>query len=394
MYSIILTDEESHIAIGSVSTSRQIKKLGPHIYSIAINPDNGQLLLMRKSESFTLPPRLYGDHSEWRDSVIRDYEATSDNMGALANGLAGSGKSLLSEAVCNELLAKGYPVIIVTAPIPADIIKNVLLAIGGNCVVYFDEFGKVYDKHEDRGRMLPLFSDTTIKHVLFIVTSNYSHEFAFQMLNRPGRFRYHFRFAGVTQAVADDLYNEFQIGKAMREVLNEYVERNKVSFDIMRTIVAEAAKVPNRQALLEKLTILNVPMLLVPRWNFKQLSINEEVQKDAIVEMKLLKDEDIQICTIDKDGKTDKTYVITKDTKRVEITREIPGGQGDNHQGRRADYRFFLGDGVSIELMCYYAPSSSGEAEVAEGRQYADIRPRRGFRGPDLDYQGPDHGNF
>lgn len=89
----------------------------------------------------------------------------------------------------------GYPVIIVDQAFPG--IASYIESIEQEVVFLFDEFDKTFGSNHDsdpQSTFLSLFDGTSQGKKLFIITCNSLHGLNDYMVNRPGRFHYHFRF--------------------------------------------------------------------------------------------------------------------------------------------------------------------------------------------------------
>jgi hypothetical protein len=124
---------------------------------------------------------------------MKSYENVERNFGVLLSGQKGIGKSLFVRLLAREAIEKGLPVITVTAAFPG--IANFISSIDQDCAIIFDEFEKTFTVTEDENQqdeLLTLFDGMDGGHKLFVVTCNDLDHMSQYMLNRPGRFHYHF----------------------------------------------------------------------------------------------------------------------------------------------------------------------------------------------------------
>ena len=117
-------------------------------------------------------------------------------------------------------------------------------SVDQECVVLFDEFDKTFKSNDDddeQAALLSLFDGTTGGKKLFIVTCNELYSLNSYIVNRPGRFHYHFRF---------DYPSPDDIREYLRDKLNAgfYGEIEKVvdfsrkvslNYDCLRSIAFE-----------------------------------------------------------------------------------------------------------------------------------------------------------
>lgn len=246
---------ESHIAVRSLDLSQKIDHIPPYVYRLHFSKEG--LDLIKERPKFDTPKKTYGEHVAHRDMITSDFARTEGTLGVMFTGIRGAGKSLLGEELCNYAISSDRPVLLVNEPIPAAMLKAVIEIIG-SCVVYFDEYGKVYEE-DDRERMLSFFSDSSLKKVMFIVTGNEFSEMSKYMYARPGRFRYHIHFSKLGSGVIEEMGVEHKLSQTLIDYMKAYVSVRSVSFDILNTLMPLAAKVKSTSEFDKLLTVLNVP---------------------------------------------------------------------------------------------------------------------------------------
>ncbi len=235
---------------------------GQEVYELALirTPNGEELRLINRGPCFQTPdiPR-YGNHTARLDIIENTFYNTEGSMGVMLIGLKGSGKSLFSEDLCNRVMAKrGIPTLMIADTIPGSYIRQAIQAVGP-CIVYFDEFGKTYFKNEMRESLLPLFSDTDIKSVLFIVTGNGYHEFNDALIDRPGRFRYRLFFQGLTVDEVIEVAQRNQIPEWAICALVRYANSASLSYDVLTTVCSLIKGCKDESEIRERLSIYNVP---------------------------------------------------------------------------------------------------------------------------------------
>lgn len=279
--SLAFYNHESHIAVRSLDLSQKIDHIPGHVYRLHIDKEG--LNLIKERPKFDVPAKTYGDHARNRDAIFGDFQRTGGTLGAMFTGMRGAGKSLLGEDLANRCIAADMPVLMVSEPVPAAILKAVIEIIG-SCMVYFDEYGKVYSS-EDRERMLTLFSDTSLKKVLFLVTGNEFDEMSKYMYSRPGRFRYHIHFTNLSTNVVREMGEEHSLAPAMLEYMNAYVSTRTVSFDILNVLMPLAAKCKTPDEFDRQLEVLNVPSPVRRNFIVEQVTVGgQPFYGEAIVD--------------------------------------------------------------------------------------------------------------
>lgn len=186
---------------------------GEEIESFDRLPSKTFMITFNKQEGFSLSTRnnleiteekIYGDDVSKAQKVMKSYNVLNRNLGVLLSGPKGIGKSLFLRILAKEAIQRNLPVIVVDASYPG--IANFISSIDQDCVVIFDEFEKTFTITEDDGNaqdeLLSLFDGIDGGHKLFVVTCNELNKVSKYMINRPGRFHYHFT---MTPPTADEV---------------------------------------------------------------------------------------------------------------------------------------------------------------------------------------------
>ena len=182
------------------------------------------------------------------------------NLGVILSGDKGIGKSLFSKMLGIKAKENEVPVILVDEYIPG--IANFLDDIEQTVMVLFDEYDKTFDekKYNCQAEMLSLFDGMSAGKKLFVITCNKIDELSSFLLNRPGRFHYHFRFAYPTvdeiQAYMEDKLEEQYYGEI--ENVIAFSLRMKLNYDCLRAIAFELNTGSRFKEAIEDLNILRM----------------------------------------------------------------------------------------------------------------------------------------
>lgn len=150
---------------------------------------------LEQSEAFTLPGKVYGRTNTYAERILSSFRDRDRNTGVLLVGEKGSGKTLLARKVAQD---SGLPVLIINSSFTGDNFNSFLSSITQPCMVFFDEFEKIYDKDKQE-KILTLLDGTYQSRKLFVVTSNDKYRIDTHMRNRPGRIFYLIEFAGLDE---------------------------------------------------------------------------------------------------------------------------------------------------------------------------------------------------
>ena len=207
--------------------------------------------------------KVYGVHDCKTRKVLHSFEIFERSLGIILSGEKGIGKSIFAKMLCQQAISNGYPVIIVDEAYNG--IARFIENIEQECVVLFDEFDKTFSSNkedEEQAKLLSLFDGTAGGKKMYIVTCNELRGLNNYIVNRPGRFHYHFRFeypnATAIQEYLEDKLKQEYYGEIEKVI--EFAGRINLNYDCLRAIAFELNQgVEFAEAILE-LNILNVDL--------------------------------------------------------------------------------------------------------------------------------------
>ena len=241
-------------------------KLPAQTYKVCFHPQKGFWL-----ESFVdleVNEKIYGVHEQKVQKVFQAFEKFERNLGIILSGDKGIGKSLFAKMASVKAIQNGYPLIIVNTYIPG--IADFLSQIDQEIVVLLDEFDKTFNggknnsnnANDPQTEMLTLFDGINSGKKMFIVTCNDLKGLNDYLVNRPGRFHYHFRFEypqaeEIREYMRDKLAEEYW--KEIEAVVS-FSKKISLNFDCLRAIAFELSLgVPFKEAI-QNLNIVNVQL--------------------------------------------------------------------------------------------------------------------------------------
>jgi hypothetical protein len=205
-------------------------------YVIKLNPMTGFYLEM--IENFTLPSKVYGRTNSYCKRILETFRRRNLNTGVLLVGEKGSGKTLLARKISRN---SGLPVLIINSQFTGDDFNSFLSSITQPCVVFFDEFEKIYDK-DHQERILTLLDGTYQSNKLFLITSNDKWRIDTNMRNRPGRIFYLIEFSGLDEQFIREYCDDNLVSESLHltdRIVQVSSLFNQFNFDMLVSFVEE-----------------------------------------------------------------------------------------------------------------------------------------------------------
>lgn len=237
---------------------RTFQNLPAMTYTIGFHPQMG-FWLTKHVDLDAKEDRVYGRHNQRVDKIMRSYENADRNFGVILSGKKGIGKSLLARMIAEAAIKKDLPVIIVDTAISG--ISDFLSSIEQEAVIIFDEFEKVFariDDHKDpQVELLSLFDGIDGGKKLFVITCNDPRKLNEFLINRPGRFHYHFEIKCPTGAeVRGYMLDKLGAGfESEIEKVEKLASMSDVTYDVLRAIAFDLRQGYSIEDTLEDLNI-------------------------------------------------------------------------------------------------------------------------------------------
>ena len=253
---VIKTNDTIHLYRDDVETYDRIP-VGT--YTICFAKNMGFYLTTRND--MTVAEKIYGCHPEKARKVLSAFRDFHRSLGVIMSGAKGIGKSVSAKLIAAEALADGMPVIVCDQYIPG--IASFIESIEQEVMILFDEFDKAFAKTDDedpQASMLSLFDGTAVGKKLYVVTCNYLNGLNDYLVNRPGRFHYHFRFDypdadGIREYLRDKVTEE---GRGQIEDVVSFSKKVDLNYDCLRAIAFEINHGSTFAEAVKDLNIVNI----------------------------------------------------------------------------------------------------------------------------------------
>lgn len=208
--------------------------------------------------------KVYGVHQQKVDKVLSAFGQFSRNLGVILSGKKGIGKSIFARMLGIKAIEQGLPVIIIEQYIPG--IASYIESIEQEVMVLFDEFDKTFgnikpgdNEPNPQTSLLSLFDGVAAGKKLFVVTCNELYQLNDYLINRPGRFHYHFRFEYPSDAEIREYLSDKLEEKYWPEIdaVVAFSRRVDLNYDCLRSIAFELSTGATFAEAIKDMNIIN-----------------------------------------------------------------------------------------------------------------------------------------
>lgn len=341
-------------------------QLPPKTYRVDYDPET-RIFSLLEAHDFEIPEtKIYGQHLDKVKKVLNSMDKMNRNLGVILSGDKGIGKSLFSKCLGLKARKKGIPVILVNEYHEG--IANFLEEIEQTVMILFDEYDKTFDekKHNCQAEMLSLFDGVSAGKKLFVITCNEIQSLSQYLINRPGRFHYHFKFLYPT---ADEIrdYMEDKLDKQYYDEIENVIAfsvRMNLNYDCLRSIAFELNNGLKFQEAINDLNIIRISQ-------YKNIKIIVEFENQATLSGKI-KEWQLYDNTI-----TDMSIYLPDNIRPLsyvgEYIGEFPMNFSNNYIDKDKRMLMFHVTNPEPEYDIAYTHESQDEEKTDEGKKITDI---------------------
>ena len=341
-------------------------QLPPKTYRVDYDPET-RIFSLLEAHDFEIPEtKIYGQHLDKVKKVLNSMDKMNRNLGVILSGDKGIGKSLFSKCLGLKARKKGIPVILVNEYHEG--IANFLEEIEQTVMILFDEYDKTFDekKHNCQAEMLSLFDGVSAGKKLFVITCNEIQSLSQYLINRPGRFHYHFRFLYPT---ADEIrdYMEDKLDKQYYDEIENVIAfsvRMNLNYDCLRSIAFELNNGLKFQEAINDLNIIRISQ-------YENIKIIVEFENQATLSGKI-KEWQLYDNTI-----TDMSIYLPDNIRPLsyvgEYIGEFPMNFSNNYIDKDKRMLMFHVTNPEPEYDIAYTHESQDEEKTDEGKKITDI---------------------
>jgi SpoVK/Ycf46/Vps4 family AAA+-type ATPase len=193
----------------------------------------GNKFLQKLEDQFQFDYKMYGLETSLIDRVLKTFKGTSGNLGILLNGIKGTGKTVTSKIICNELR---LPVILLDSNLPDGHLY--LNDIPQDITIFIDEYEKIFNEDADMLTIMDGAFNSTHRR-MFVLTTNklYVNE---NLIQRPGRIRYLKTFKDLDINIITEIVNDVVIHKHLIADTIRFVSALElITVDIVKAVCQE-----------------------------------------------------------------------------------------------------------------------------------------------------------
>lgn len=219
----------------TASDIEAMKEIPSGNWLMKYSPQKGYYL--ESTPGFRFPPKIYGNSEQLAKRYLNTFDDKEGNVGVLLTGSKGTGKSVLAKLTSHK---SGLAVIIITEPFTDENFKSLLSNIKQKCVVFVDEFEKVYYNQELQNGFLSILDGVFEGKKMFIFTSNEKDRVNRYMLNRPGRILYLEEYDSLEESIVKDVIKDNLKNKNNKKDLQHVLNiLGNVTMDILMSLISE-----------------------------------------------------------------------------------------------------------------------------------------------------------
>lgn len=208
----------------------------PALYKIHFNQMTGYDI-QQEVDFEPITEKIYGN-SEYRiNKMFNAFNHYESNMGIMLSGPKGIGKSLFIRLSVLEALSKNLPVFIIDRYMPG--LPNFLGKIKQECLIIIDEFEKKFDSNQ-QAELLSFLDGMNTDKKLFIISLNELRRMNEYMINRPGRFHYHYKFSNPSGLEVEEYLKDNLVkSQELIPIIIKFAQKTSLNYDSLQAIVFE-----------------------------------------------------------------------------------------------------------------------------------------------------------
>jgi len=211
---------------------------------------------METKPFLTRPQVVFGKATEQVERIIKSFDLRETSTGVILHGIAGSGKTMITQIIAYEMQERNFPIIFIDGTVPVNHIADTLTDIKTECVIVFDEFEKHFDL-DQQNHLLSALDGVYSSKKLIMFTSNDIHRVSTFIRNRPSRALYSLQFEKMDLDTLREVLDYYEVSENdSKDIIRVYKRCVSFSFDILRNIISEIKL--HECSVKEAISVLNI----------------------------------------------------------------------------------------------------------------------------------------
>jgi hypothetical protein len=200
---ILIGGHEIRFSMGGIT---DIAKTGIPVGNWLIQYDQHKLeFFLTKVDDFTIPKKTYGNCKALSTRYNKTFKEGNGNLGVALSGLKGTGKSLTAKQTAVD---SRLPILLISQPFVGAQFNAFVADIRQECVIFVDEFEKVYNEKEKQEAFLSILDGVFMGKKMFLFTSNETSKYSNYLINRPGRVHYMEEYERISDEMLEDIVKD------------------------------------------------------------------------------------------------------------------------------------------------------------------------------------------
>ena len=203
------------------------------VYTVGVT-ERGEFYLTKVSDNFKFDFKIYGLETKLINRVVKTYDKTGNgNLGVLLNGVKGTGKTVSSKIIANNL---NQPTIVVSDRIGGA--QYFLNSIPQNVTIFVDEYEKIYGDSNELLTIMDGAMNSQYRRVFLLTTNKMYIED--NLKQRPSRIRYVQHFADLSNTVVEEILDDLLDYDHLRKETMDFIKTLEIiTVDIVKSIINE-----------------------------------------------------------------------------------------------------------------------------------------------------------
>ncbi len=213
-----------------------LKELKSGNYLLVFNEKKEEFDLFEQPD-FKIPEKIYGKELQIADKYVDTFKKRKGKpLGIWLSGRKGTGKSLTAQLTC---IKSELPVIIINQKHVGEKFYSFIASLNFPCVIFIDEFEKIYPEEEDQETFLSILDGTLSSNKMFIFTTNTT-RISQYLKNRPGRIFYAKDYANLDKETVDEIIDDLLDNKEEKfDLKTVLLILGQISVDVLISIIEE-----------------------------------------------------------------------------------------------------------------------------------------------------------